>query len=81
MKPLRIKDVAEQTGMTTFAIRQWETRHGWPKPARTSNNYRVYAPEIVEHIQAVKARVAEGHHVADAILIVTDSHKPKRKKP
>ena len=39
---MRLGDVADATGVPASTIRAWETRYGWPSPARTSGRHRRY---------------------------------------
>jgi len=50
---LKIKDVAELTGVAAATIRMWEQRYAFPTPSRTPAGYRVYTPDDVELIRRV----------------------------
>jgi DNA-binding transcriptional MerR regulator len=48
---MRIGEVAAQVGVSTDTVRFYE-RSGWlPKPARRTNDYRVYGDADVEHLR------------------------------
>ena len=64
---LKIKDVAEQTGIAAGTIRMWEQRHGFPKPERTPSGYRLYSTEDVEALRRVQAYRHRGLSVPAAI--------------
>ncbi len=64
---LRIGEVARRTGMTTAALRAWETRYGLLAPARTAGGQRLYRDADVTRVRAVRQLVAEGWSVAGAV--------------
>ncbi|MEH3053579.1 MAG: MerR family transcriptional regulator [Patulibacter minatonensis] len=64
---LKIKDVAERTGVAAATIRMWEQRHGFPNPQRTAGGYRLYTDEDVETIRAVLALRRRGLSIPVAI--------------
>src|SRR5690606_8894220 len=45
---LKIKDVAERTGVAAATIRMWEQRYGFPTPSRTPAGYRLYTEADIE---------------------------------
>ncbi|MFM9164964.1 MAG: MerR family transcriptional regulator [Solirubrobacterales bacterium] len=57
---LKIKDVAEQTGIAAGTIRMWEQRHGFPTPERTPAGYRLYSADDVEALRRVCRPTATG---------------------
>jgi DICT domain-containing protein len=62
-----ISDVAEQTGIAAGTIRMWETRYGFPVPARTTGGYRRYTTEDVDTLRRVVALRHRGLSVPAAI--------------
>ncbi len=64
---LKIKDVADQTGIAAGTIRMWEQRHGFPQPERTPSGYRLYSREDVEALRRVQAYRHRGLSVPAAI--------------
>lgn len=69
---LRIKDVADGTGVAAATIRMWEQRYGYPAPARTPSGYRVYTEADVEGIRTVTALRHRGLSISAAIGRVRD---------
>lgn len=67
---LRIKDVADGTGVAAATIRMWEQRYGFPSPARTPSGYRVYTESDIEQIRTVTALRHRGLSIVDAIARV-----------
>lgn len=64
---LKIKDVAERTGVAAATIRMWEQRYGFPNPARTASGYRLYTEADIESIRAVLALRHRGLSITAAI--------------
>jgi DICT domain-containing protein len=71
---LKIKDVAERTGVAAATIRMWEQRYGFPTPSRTPGGYRLYTEADVESIRAVLALRSRGLSIPVAVERV--SRKP-----
>ncbi len=70
---LKIKDVADGTGVAAATIRMWEQRYGFPAPSRTPSGYRLYTDADVEAIRTVTALRHRGLSIADAIRRVQGS--------
>lgn len=64
---LKIKDVAERTGVAAATIRMWEQRYGFPTPQRTPSGYRLYTDHDVEAIRTVVALRRRGLSIPVAI--------------
>ena len=64
---LRIRTIARLTGIREATLRAWERRHGFPRPSRTLNNYRLYSQEEVENVRRVAQLIATGLSVSEAI--------------
>ncbi|MBO9534670.1 MAG: MerR family transcriptional regulator [Solirubrobacteraceae bacterium] len=64
---LKIKDVAERTGVAAATIRMWEQRYGFPAPQRTASGYRLYTDRDVEAIRTVIALRRRGLSIPTAI--------------
>jgi DNA-binding transcriptional MerR regulator len=64
---LKIKDVADRTGVAAATIRMWEQRYGFPNPQRTASGYRLYTGRDVEAIRAVVALRRRGLSISAAI--------------
>ncbi len=64
---LRIKDVADGTGVAAATIRMWEQRYGFPSPSRTPSGYRVYTEADIEQIRTVTALRHRGLSITAAI--------------
>lgn len=64
---LKIKDVAERTGVAAATIRMWEQRYGFPTPSRTPSGYRLYTEADIEAIRAVLALRRRGLSIPVAV--------------
>jgi DNA-binding transcriptional MerR regulator len=64
---LRLGDVAEATGVPGTTIRAWETRYGWPNPARTSGRHRRYSAEDLRRLVALRNEIARGRNAGEAV--------------
>jgi DICT domain-containing protein/predicted DNA-binding transcriptional regulator AlpA len=64
---LRIRDVAERTGVSEATLRIWESRHGFPSPERLPSGHRRYSQADVELVARVVADRARGLSLAAAI--------------
>ena len=80
---LRIKDVADGTGVAAATIRMWEQRYGFPSPSRTPSGYRVYTVADIEDIRSVIALRHRGLSITAAINRVraTDDHGEVSEQP
>lgn len=50
---LSIRDVARATGVSEGTLRIWETRHGFPAPARLASGHRRYSDDDVARVRQV----------------------------
>ncbi len=64
---LKIKDVAERTGVAAATIRMWEQRYGFPTPSRTPAGYRLYTEADIEAIRTVMALRRRGLSIPLAV--------------
>jgi len=55
------------TGVPEATLRVWERRYSFPNSSRTSGGHRLYSEEDVLRLAWVKARLAEGMQVSQAI--------------
>jgi len=57
---LRSGKLAELTGVSTDLLRYYERMGVLPAPARASNGYRLYVPEMVARVRAVRRSLSLG---------------------
>ena len=76
---LKIKDVAEATGISVDNLRAWERRHGYPVPVRTPGGQRLYSPEQVRKLSEVRELLRRGMRVGQAIAEYLAPLREKRK--
>jgi DNA-binding transcriptional MerR regulator len=65
-----IHELAQQTGVATKTIRYYESVGLLPRPKRTSNNYRQYAPADVERLRFVASARTLGLSLDDILEIL-----------
>lgn len=64
---LRLGDVADEIGVPATTIRAWETRYGWPSPARTAGRHRRYSGEDLRRLVALRNEIARGRNAGEAV--------------
>lgn len=62
-----IGELADRTGLSQQVVRAWETRYGFPAPARSAGGRRVYAESEVERVRRVLALKRSGVRLAEAV--------------
>jgi DNA-binding transcriptional MerR regulator len=62
---LRSGKLAELTGVSTDLLRHYERIGILPSPARSSNGYRLYGPQMVARVFAVRRSVSLGFSLAE----------------
>lgn len=67
---LTIGDLAERTGLTPATLRVWESRHGFPRPARLESGHRRYSERDVDLVLQVLRRRDSGSRLEVAIAAV-----------
>lgn len=60
-----IRELAQQTGVSTKAIRFYESIGLVPPPSRAANNYREYTPEAVERLRFISSARSLGFGLDD----------------
>src|SRR5258708_39512025 len=72
---LRSGKLAELTGVSTDLLRHYERLGILPAPVRTSNGYRLYSPQMVVRVRAVRRSVSLGFSLTELsrIFAVRDS--------
>lgn len=75
MSGMRIGQLAERTGVSTKAIRYYETMGILPEPEREPNGYRTYTPATADRISFIQDAQTAGLTLVDiqAILELRDS--------
>ncbi len=64
---LTTAQLAERTGLSPGTLRMWESRHGFPVPARLPGGHRRYAESDVELVREVLALREDGLSLAAAV--------------
>lgn len=80
---LNISAVERDTGLSKDVLRVWERRYGFPAPLRDDNGERLYPPQQVERLRAIRRLMDAGHRpgrlltMADAeLLALARPHAP-----
>jgi DNA-binding transcriptional MerR regulator len=60
-----IRELAQQTGVSTKAIRFYESIGLVPPPSRAANNYRQYTPEAIERLRFISSARSLGFGLDD----------------
>src|ERR1700691_5341716 len=68
--------LASRTGLPAGTLRMWESRHGFPAPARLPGGHRRYSEHDVESVLEVLALRGQGLSLAAAIDRVRRQGKP-----
>ncbi len=66
-QPLTISDLAQRTGVSAATLRAWESRHGFPAPARRASGHRRYDERDVALVKEVARRRDAGVRLEAAI--------------
>ncbi len=64
---LTTAQLAERTGLSAGALRMWENRHGFPRPARLPSGHRRYSARDVEQVLEVRRLRDLGMSLSSAI--------------
>ncbi|MCO4746766.1 MAG: MerR family transcriptional regulator [Proteobacteria bacterium] len=75
---LRVKRVAELTGISRQTLISWERRHGIIAPVRAANGYRYYSPSDVQLLQRVQELLASGHRIGEVAEILRNEGGPAK---
>jgi DICT domain-containing protein len=73
---LSTAQLAEQTGVSPGTLRMWESRYGFPSPARLPGGHRRYSERDVEAVLEVLRLRAQGLSMATAIRQAVSSSSP-----
>jgi len=68
---LTIGDLAGRTGVPPATLRSWESRYGFPRPARMAGGHRRYAAADVDAVREVQRLRASGLALEAAVRRVT----------
>ncbi|QSO47465.1 MerR family transcriptional regulator [Alicyclobacillus mengziensis] len=77
----RIRQVAQQTGLTPQLIRKWEERYQAITPHRLENGYRIYHQDDVIRLLQLKRLVDDGYSIKNAVLLLNNAAGADAAKP
>ena len=66
---LTIRDLAKKTGVSSKALRYWESRGLLPKPGRTHTSYRVYPAGVVRKVQFIRKAKSIGFTLSEILSL------------
>ena len=66
---LPIAAVERDTGLSKDTLRVWERRYGFPQPQRDAAGDRVYPPEQVERLHAIRRLLDAGHRPGRVVAL------------
>jgi len=72
---------AAQVGVSTSALRKWESRYGLPPPHRGSGGVRWYTAAEVARLRDIKRRIELGQPPAQAFQAVLSAHAQQPMTP
>lgn len=64
---LSISTVSSETGIAKEVLRKWETRYGFPVPARDAGGKRVYTPEQLQRLKLIKKLMDDGLRAGEVV--------------
>lgn len=62
---LTIRALATEAGVSSKALRYWESRGLLPKPGRTHTGYRVYPADVVQKVQFIRKAKSIGFTLSE----------------
>lgn len=76
-----IRTVSALTGVSAFALRAWERRHGLITPQRTANGQRLYSQADVDRIWRILALLDSGMSIGQVAAVIDDTPEPGAAPP
>jgi methanogenic corrinoid protein MtbC1 len=59
----------QETGLSKHTLRAWESRYGFPKPARDGSGERLYAEEQIAKLKLVARLIKRGHRPGNILTV------------
>ena len=78
--PLRVGDVAGAAGVHVQTLHYYERRGLLPRPGRTAAGYRIYGPETVRTVRAIKRAQTLGFTLADIRQLMAPDGPPRARR-
>ena len=66
---LTIRELAAEAGVSSKALRYWESRGLLPKPGRTHTGYRVYPIGVVQKVQFIRKAKSIGFTLSEILSL------------
>jgi DNA-binding transcriptional MerR regulator len=78
---VRIGELSRRTDVPVPSLRAWEARYGLLSPKRTDGGFRLYGPEDVQRVRAMKANLDRGISAAEAARLALSETDVTRAAP
>lgn len=73
---VRIGELSRRVGIPVASLRAWETRYGLLSPDRTRGGFRLYGPDDVARVVAMKANLERGLSASEAARLALAESRP-----
>lgn len=70
MPEYTMQAVVQQTGVPPDTLRSWERRHGFPAPARSGSNRRLYSERDIAAVQWLRDQTGRGQGTSEAVQML-----------
>lgn len=67
---MRIGEIGDAVGVSTKALRFYESIGLLPEPSRTPSGYRDYSPDVIERVQFIREAQAAGLTLAEVTSVL-----------
>lgn len=78
---LRIGELSRRVGVPVASLRAWEARYGLLSPDRTKGGFRLYGPDDVARVRAMRANLERGLSAAEAARLARLETTPAEDGP
>ena len=78
---VRIGELSRRVGIPVASLRAWETRYGLLSPDRTRGGFRLYGPDDVARVVAMKANLERGLSASEAARLALAESRPVEEFP
>jgi DNA-binding transcriptional MerR regulator len=78
---LRIGELSKRSGVSPELLRAWERRYQLLEPTRSAGGLRLYSPEDLERVRAMRRHIAEGFAAAEAAALASGGTAPAALDP
>ncbi len=72
---LTIRELAKKTGVSSKALRYWESRRLLPKPGRTHTGYRIYPSSAVKRVEFIRKAQSIGFTLSEIMSLFVSARQ------